>query len=109
VTRESAGNPFQRISGARAFSHVQRLSLDPAEPRPADSPLAGQHQSYKSNSCITQEYSYLMRVVPSRISNIERKRGQYQDYGFVRAKRNVASKRRYLRNVEKSPVQAADL
>ena len=50
VTRESAGNPFERISGARAFSHVQRLSLDPAEPRSADSPLAGQHQSYKSNS-----------------------------------------------------------
>ena len=35
------------------------------------------------------------------ISNLERKRGQYQDYGFVRAKRqrNVASKRKYLRNV----------
>jgi len=46
-----------------------------------------------------------MRVVPSRISNLERKRGQYQDYGFVRAKRqrNVASKRRYLRNVRKEP------
>jgi len=27
------------------------------------------------------------RVVPSRISNLESKRGQYQDYGFVRAKR----------------------
>jgi len=55
VTRESAGNPFERISGARAFSHVQRLSLDPAEPRSADSPLAGQHQSYKSNSCILRK------------------------------------------------------
>ena len=45
------------------------------------------------------------RVVPSRISNLERKRGQYQDYWFVRAKRqrNVASKRRYLRNVWKEP------
>jgi len=42
-----------------------------------------------------------LRVVPSQISNLERKRGQYQDYGFVRAKRqrNVASKRKYLRNV----------
>ena len=42
-----------------------------------------------------------LRVVPSRISNLERQRGQYQDYGFVRAKRqrNVASKRRYLRNI----------
>ena len=47
----------------------------------------------------------LLRVVPSRISNLERKRGQYQDYGFIRAKRqwNVASKRRYLRNVWKEP------
>jgi len=46
-----------------------------------------------------------IRVVPRRISNLERKRGQYQDSGFVRAKRqrNVASKRRYLRNVWKEP------
>ena len=43
-----------------------------------------------------------MRVVPSRISNLERKRGQYQDYGFVR-QRNVAPKRRNLRNVWKEP------
>ena len=44
-------------------------------------------------------------MVPSRISNLERNRGQYQDYGFVRAKRqrNVASKRRYLRHVQKEP------
>jgi len=44
-------------------------------------------------------------VVPRRISDLERKRDQYQDYGFVRAKRqlNVASKRRYLRNVWKEP------
>jgi len=27
------------------------------------------------------------RVVLSRIPNLERKRGQYQDFGFVRAKR----------------------
>jgi len=27
------------------------------------------------------------RVVPSQISNLEGKRGEYQDYGFVRAKR----------------------
>jgi len=46
-----------------------------------------------------------VRVVPSRISNLKGKRGQYQDYGFVRAKRqrNVASKRRYLWNVWKEP------
>jgi len=50
--RESAGDPFDRISGARAFAHVHRLSLHPAEPRSADSPVAGQHQNYKSNSCI---------------------------------------------------------
>jgi len=56
--RESAGNPFERISSARAFSHVQRLSLDPAEPRLADSPLAGQHQSYKSNSCMLSYVPY---------------------------------------------------
>ena len=43
----------------------------------------------------------ILKVVLSMISNLERKRGQYQDYGFVRAKqqRNVASKSRYLRNV----------
>ena len=42
-----------------------------------------------------------IRVVPSRISNLERKRGQYQDYGLFRAKqqRKVALKRRYLWNV----------
>jgi len=46
-----------------------------------------------------------LRVVPSRISNLEGKRGQYQDYGFVRAKRqrNVVSKHQYLRNVWKEP------
>jgi len=54
--RESAGNPFDRISGARAFSHVPRFSLDPAEPRSADSPLAGQHPTYQSNSCIRGGY-----------------------------------------------------
>jgi len=47
-----------RISGARAFSHVQRLSLDPLEPRSADSPLAGQHQSYKINSCMLSYVPY---------------------------------------------------
>ena len=38
-------------------------------------------------------------------SKLERKRGQHQDSGFVRAKRqrNVPSKRRYLRNVWKEP------
>ena len=57
MTRESAGNPFKRISGARAFSHVQRLSLDPAEPCSADSPLAGEHQSY-NNSCMLSYVPY---------------------------------------------------
>jgi len=44
-------------------------------------------------------------VDPSWISNLERKRGKYEDYGFVRAKRqlNVASKRRFLRSVWKEP------
>jgi len=46
-----------------------------------------------------------VRVVPSRIPNLERKCGQYHDFGFVRAKRqrNVASKSRNLRNVWKEP------
>jgi len=66
------------------------------------------HVTHVNESCHTCEWvtSHMwMRVVPSRISNLERKRGQYQDYGFVRAKRqrNVASKRRYLRNVWKEP------
>ena len=40
-----------------------------------------------------------------QIPNLELKRGQYQDFGFVRTKRqrNVASKRRYLRDVWKEP------
>ena len=40
--------------------------------------------------------SLLLRVVPSRIPNLARNHGQYQDFGFVRAKRqrNVASKSR---------------
>jgi len=40
-----------------------------------------------------------------QIPNLELKRGQYQDFGFVRIKRqrNVASKRRYLRDVWKEP------
>jgi len=48
-------------------------------------------------------YIHIFRVVPCRISNLDRKRGQYQDYGFVRVKRqrNVPSKRRYLRSVWK--------
>ena len=37
----------------------------------------------------------LLKVVPSQISNLERTRGEYQDYGFFRV--------RYLRNVWKEP------
>jgi len=46
-----------------------------------------------------------LSVVSSQISNLERKRGQYQDSGFVRAKRqqNVASNRKYLLNVCNKP------
>jgi len=54
--RESAGNPFDRISGARAFSYVPRFFLDPAEPCLADSPLAEQHRTYEGNSCIWGGY-----------------------------------------------------
>jgi len=45
------------------------------------------------------------RVILSQISRLERKRGQYQHSGFVRVKRqrNVASKRRHLRNIWKEP------
>ena len=50
-------------------------------------------------------YHIIIRVVPSRISDLKHKSGQHQDYGFVQAKwqRNVASKRRYLRNFWKEP------
>jgi len=47
----------------------------------------------------------LLRVVPSEIQNLERKRGQYQDswvFGGL-FERNVDSKHRYLRNVWKEP------
>jgi len=60
------GNPVDRISGVRAFSHVQLLSLDPAEPCSADSPLAGQHQSYKSNLCMLSYVPYERVLVRTR-------------------------------------------
>jgi len=55
-----------RISGVRAFSQVQ--SLDPAEPRSADSPLAGQHQSssYKSNLRMLSYVPYERVLVRNR-------------------------------------------
>ena len=53
-----------------------------------------------AKGALPEEY---LRVVPSRIPNLER--GQYEDFGFVRAKRqrNVASKSTNLRNVWKEP------
>jgi len=67
------------------------------------------HVSQMRMCNVTHKYEFPslghIRVVPSRIPNLERKRGQYQVFGFVRAKRqrNVASKSRNLRNVWKEP------
>ena len=54
---------------------------------------------YKFIRCLT----VTVRVVPSQISNLERKRSQYQDYGFVPSEiqSNAAAKRGHLRNVSK--------
>ena len=50
-----------------------------------------------------------MRVVPSRISNLERKRGQYQDYGFVQKTAKRSFEIDICGTFEKSPAEAADL